>query len=72
MALATLQPASTPTSAPILAMARLRAGGAIDPIAVYRASGYRATQGRGAAAGGEAGRRDRLTACAGALGNLKF
>ncbi len=27
---------------PILAMARLRSGGAIDPIAVYRASGYRA------------------------------
>jgi L-rhamnose isomerase/sugar isomerase len=27
---------------PILAMARLRAGGAIDPVAAYRASGYRA------------------------------
>jgi L-rhamnose isomerase/sugar isomerase len=27
---------------PILAMARRRAGGAIDPIAAYRASGYRA------------------------------
>ena len=27
---------------PILAMARLRAGAAIDPIAAYRASGYRA------------------------------
>jgi L-rhamnose isomerase / sugar isomerase len=27
---------------PILAMARLEAGGAIDPIATYRASGYRA------------------------------
>jgi L-rhamnose isomerase/sugar isomerase len=26
---------------PILATARQRAGGAIDPIAVYRASGYR-------------------------------
>ena len=26
---------------PILAMARLRAGGAIDPVAAYRASGYR-------------------------------
>jgi L-rhamnose isomerase/sugar isomerase len=26
---------------PILAMARHRAGGAIDPVAVYRASGYR-------------------------------
>ena len=27
---------------PIQAMARLRRGGAIDPIAAYRASGYRA------------------------------
>jgi L-rhamnose isomerase / sugar isomerase len=27
---------------PILAMARLQAGGAIDPVATYRASGYRA------------------------------
>jgi L-rhamnose isomerase/sugar isomerase len=26
---------------PILAMARLEAGGAIDPVACYRASGYR-------------------------------
>jgi L-rhamnose isomerase / sugar isomerase len=26
---------------PILAMARLRAGAAIEPIAAYRASGYR-------------------------------
>jgi L-rhamnose isomerase/sugar isomerase len=26
---------------PILAMARLRSGGAIDPLAAYRASGYR-------------------------------
>ena len=26
---------------PILASARLRAGGAIDPVAAYRASGYR-------------------------------
>ena len=34
--------ASRPTSRPILATARLRAGGAIDPIGVYRASGYRA------------------------------
>lgn len=29
---------------PILAMARLRAGGAIDPVAAYRASGYRAAR----------------------------
>ncbi|MGC1259658.1 MAG: sugar isomerase, partial [Jannaschia helgolandensis] len=27
---------------PILAMARLEAGAAIDPVATYRASGYRA------------------------------
>ena len=27
---------------PILAMARLEAGGAIDPVATYRAAGYRA------------------------------
>jgi L-rhamnose isomerase/sugar isomerase len=27
--------------APILAMARLRSGGAIDPVDCYRASGYR-------------------------------
>jgi L-rhamnose isomerase/sugar isomerase len=26
---------------PILAMARVRAGGAADPVACYRASGYR-------------------------------
>jgi L-rhamnose isomerase/sugar isomerase len=26
---------------PVLAMARYRAGGAIDPVAAYRASGYR-------------------------------
>lgn len=30
---------------PILAMARMEAGGAIDPVAVYRASGYRAEKG---------------------------
>jgi L-rhamnose isomerase/sugar isomerase len=29
---------------PILATARLRAGGAIDPVATYRASGYRAAK----------------------------
>ena len=29
-------------SAPILAMARYELGGAIDPIAAYRASGWRA------------------------------
>jgi L-rhamnose isomerase / sugar isomerase len=41
MALQTLKAAFTTDVAPILAMARKRAGGAIDPIAAYRASGYR-------------------------------
>ena len=36
-----LKRAFTTDVSPILAMARLRAGGAIDPIAAYRASGYR-------------------------------
>ena len=40
-ALATLKQAFTTDVAPILATARERAGGAIDPIATYRASGYR-------------------------------
>jgi L-rhamnose isomerase/sugar isomerase len=42
MALQTLKQAFTTDVAPILAVARQRAGGAIDPIATYRASGYRA------------------------------
>lgn len=42
MALATLKEAFVTDVSPILAMARHRAGGAIDPIATYRASGYRA------------------------------
>jgi L-rhamnose isomerase/sugar isomerase len=41
MALQTLKQAFTTDVSPILAMARLRSGGAIDPIAVYRASAYR-------------------------------
>lgn len=41
MALATLKQAFTTDVAPILAIARQRSGGAIDPIAAYRASGYR-------------------------------
>jgi L-rhamnose isomerase/sugar isomerase len=41
MALQTLKQAYTTDVTPILAMARMRAGGAIDPIAVYRSSGYR-------------------------------
>ncbi len=41
MALTILKEAFTADVAPILAMARERVGGAIDPIATYRASGYR-------------------------------
>jgi L-rhamnose isomerase/sugar isomerase len=41
MALATFKQAFTTDVSPILAAARERAGGAIDPIATYRASGYR-------------------------------
>ena len=41
MALATLKQAFTTDVSPILALARERAGGAIDPVAAYRASGYR-------------------------------
>src|SRR5437667_10567327 len=41
MALATLKQAFTTDVAPILAVARQRAGGAIDPIASYRRSGCR-------------------------------
>ena len=52
-----LKQAFTTDVSPILAMARLRAGGAIDPIAVYRASGYRArvARERPASAGGGSG-----------------
>lgn len=41
MALAALKQAFTTDVAPVLATARHRAGGAIDPVAAYRASGYR-------------------------------
>jgi L-rhamnose isomerase/sugar isomerase len=41
-ALACLKKAFQTDVSPILATARLRAGGAIDPLATYRASGYRA------------------------------
>jgi L-rhamnose isomerase/sugar isomerase len=41
MALQTLKQAYTTDVSPILAMARLRGGGAIDPVAAYRSSGYR-------------------------------
>ena len=41
MALQTLKRAFTTDVSPILAMARHRVGGAVDPVATYRASGYR-------------------------------
>jgi L-rhamnose isomerase/sugar isomerase len=41
MALQTLKQAFTTDVSPILAVARQRAGGAIDPIAAFRSSGYR-------------------------------
>lgn len=45
MALTILKQAFTTDVAPILATARERAGGAIDPIATYRASAYRQRKG---------------------------
>ncbi|MET0649474.1 MAG: L-rhamnose catabolism isomerase [Pyrinomonadaceae bacterium] len=41
LALTTLKQAFTTDVSPILAVAREREGGAIDPVAAYRASGYR-------------------------------
>src|SRR5260221_1984474 len=41
MALGTLKQAFNTDVAPILAMARARSGGAIDPVGTFRASGYR-------------------------------
>ena len=41
MALAVLKQAFTADVSPILAVARARAGGAIEPLTTYRASGYR-------------------------------
>jgi L-rhamnose isomerase/sugar isomerase len=57
MALQHLKQAFTTDVTPILATARARAGGAIDPVGVYRASGYRAQKAaeRPAAAGTRAG-----------------
>ena len=57
MALQALKQAFTTDVAPILAMARHRAGGAIDPVATFRASGYRASkaQERPAVSGGRGG-----------------
>ena len=57
MATETLKPAFRTDVEPILAMARLESGGAIDPVAAYRASGYRAAVAaeRPAVAGGGGG-----------------
>jgi L-rhamnose isomerase/sugar isomerase len=57
MATQTLKAAYRTDVEPILAMARLRSGGAIDPVAAYRAAGYRAKVGaeRPAVVGGSGG-----------------
>ena len=57
LALQTLKRAFQTDVEPILAMARHRAGGAIDPVEVYRASGYRqrVAEARPASAGVAAG-----------------
>lgn len=57
MATQTLKVAYRTDVEPILAMARLKSGGAIDPIAAYRAAGYRAKAAaeRPAAVGGSGG-----------------
>ena len=46
MAFQALRPAYRTNVSPILAHARAAAGGAIDPIASYRASGYRQSKAR--------------------------
>ena len=53
----TLKAAYVTDVSPILAEARRRSGGALDPIAVYRASGYRQrkTEERPAVAGSSSG-----------------
>lgn len=57
MATLTLKEAFRTDVEPILAMARLRAGGAIDPVSAFRAAGYRArvAQLRPASAAGDGG-----------------
>ena len=55
MALSTLKQAFTTDVSPILARARLDAGGAIDPVGVYRASGYRTAVGATRPASGRRG-----------------
>jgi L-rhamnose isomerase / sugar isomerase len=46
MALQALKRAFTTDVGPILGMARARAGGAIDPVATFRSSGYRSCKGQ--------------------------
>jgi len=46
MAARTLKQAFITDVSPILDMARVRSGGAFDPIGCYRASGYRAQKAR--------------------------
>jgi len=58
MASETLKRAFRTDVSPILAKARLQAGGAIDPVAAYRASGYRAKV---------AGERPKVTAAGGGI-----
>ncbi len=55
MASATLKTAFRTDVEPILAMARYEKGGAIDPVAAYRASGYRAKAARERPASGGTG-----------------
>ena len=57
MAAQTLKRAFTTDVSPILAEARMRQGGALDPIGVYRESGYRLAKAkeRPAVAGGSGG-----------------
>ena len=57
MASETLKDAFRTDVEPILAMARFESGGAIDPVAAYRAAGYRArvAEARPAVAGGSGG-----------------
>jgi len=55
MAANTLKAAFNLDVSPILAMARVRAGGAIDPIAAYRSSGYRAQVGEKRPSSGHSG-----------------
>ena len=57
MATQTLKTAFRTDVDPILAMARLKRGGAVDPVGAYRAAGYRAKVAaeRPAVAGGGGG-----------------